>query len=87
MNEYENELASRLHDARLVEIHLAESVERERLRPFMLLRPKMFQDVNQWCALYGDNLQAGVCAFGDTPHKASVQFDIEWLGAPAKEQA
>ena len=48
-------------------------------RPFMLLRPKMFPDGNQWCALYGENLQDGVCAFGDTPDTASINFDVSWL--------
>lgn len=81
MNEYEHELATRAHEAQLHSLHIAESVELERLRPFMLLRPKMFPDGNQWCALYGDNIQDGVCGFGDTPHQASVDFDIQWLNA------
>lgn len=53
----------------------------EAKRPFMLLRPRMFPDGSQWCALYGDNLQDGVAGFGDTPEKAAIQFDIEWLNA------
>ena len=61
--------------------HLAELVELERKRPFMLLRPRMFPDGNQWCALYGDDIQAGVCGFGDTPEKAAHAFDLEWLNA------
>lgn len=83
MNGYEHELASLAHQARLDVLRIAEAVEYERLRPFMLLRPRMFPDGNQWCALYGDNLQEGVAAFGDTPAKAAVQFDIEWLNAKA----
>lgn len=63
--------------------HAAEVVELERKRPFMLLRPRMFPDGDQWCALYGDNIQEGVCGFGDTPDQASKQFDIEWLNAKA----
>lgn len=66
-------------------MRLAESTELERNRPFMLLRPRIFIDGNQWCALYGENLQEGVAGFGDTPAKASVQFDIEWLNAPAQK--
>jgi hypothetical protein len=57
----------------------AELVEIERKRPFMLLRPKMFPDGKQWCALYGENLQEGVCGFGDTPELAAISFDINWL--------
>jgi hypothetical protein len=49
----------------------------------MLLRPRVFPDGNQWCALYGENLQEGVAGFGDTPAKASVDFDIQWLNAKA----
>jgi len=60
---------------------MAESVVIEQKRPFMLLKPKLFPEGNQWCALYGENLQDGVCAFGDTPDAASKQFDIEWLNA------
>ena len=55
----------------------------EMMRPFFLLKPKMFPDGNMWCALYGENLQEGVAAFGETPAKASVQFDIEWLNQKA----
>lgn len=61
--------------------YVAELVELERKRPFMLLRPRMFPDGNKWCALYGDNLQEGVSGFGDTPEDAARQFDVEWLNA------
>lgn len=57
----------------------ASRVVYEQLRPFILLRPKIYPDGNKWCCLYGDNLQEGVAAFGDTPDIASRQFDIEWL--------
>lgn len=30
----------------------AESVELEKKRPFMLLRPRIFPDGDQWCALF-----------------------------------
>ena len=83
MDGYEHELATRAHEAKLQAFYMAEDVERERMRPFMLLRPRVFPDGNQWCALYGENLQDGVCAFGDTPAKAATQFDIEWLNAKA----
>lgn len=56
-------------------------VERERLRPFILLKPKMFFSRNKimWCALYGDSFFDGVYAYGDTPEQAAIQFDIKWL--------
>jgi len=39
------------------------------------LRPRLFIDGNQWCALYGENLQDGVAGFGDTPSKALRDFN------------
>lgn len=47
--------------------------------PFTLYRPKMFRDGNQWCALYGDNLQNGVAGFGESPQKAVEDFNRNWL--------
>ena len=58
-------------------------VERQRLRPFMLLKPDVFADGDKWCVLYGPDIQIGVCAFGNTPEQASIQFDIEWKNAKA----
>ena len=60
--------------------HTAEMVEMERMRPFMLLRPRIYPDGNQWCALYGEDLQSGICGFGDTPEKAALAFDKAWAG-------
>jgi hypothetical protein len=65
----------------------AENVRSEMQRPFVLLRPRMFPEGNQWCALYGDNIHDGVCAFGDTPAQAAIQFDIEWLNAKTTQGA
>ena len=56
----------------------------EKLRPFMLLKPKIFPDGNAWCALYGKNIQDGVCGFGDTPENAAHQFDVNWLNQRAR---
>lgn len=61
----------------------AELTQMEKRRPFMLLKPRIYPDGNQWCALYGENIQEGVCGFGDTPAKAATDFDIAWLNAKA----
>ena len=45
---------------------------------FSLLKPMIIQDGNQWCVLYGDNLQEGICGFGDTPHKAVMAWNCAW---------
>ena len=61
-------------------------VANEMIRPFVLHKPRMFPDGDMWCALYGENLQDGVAGFGETPDKASIQFDIEWLSAKTKKE-
>lgn len=35
---------------------------------------KVFQDGNQWCCLYGVNLQEGIAGFGDTPYLSMTDF-------------
>lgn len=49
-----------------------------RASPHVLMRPRLYPDGNQWCALYGDNLQEGVAGFGDTPELAGADFDKNW---------
>lgn len=61
----------------------AETIQIEQTRPSVLMRPQMFPDGNQWCCLYGDNLQAGVAGFGDTPEKAAEAFDAAWKSEKA----
>lgn len=46
--------------------------------PSVLYRPKLYIDGNQWCALYGENLQDGIAGFGDTPAKAVMNFNKAW---------
>ena len=38
-----------------------------------------YKDGNAWCILYGDNLQDGICGFGDTKEDALVEFIKELL--------
>ena len=47
----------------------------EMQRPCHLLKPRLFMDGNQWCALYGENIQDGVCGFGVSPAQAMYDFD------------
>ncbi|WP_440110239.1 hypothetical protein [Acidovorax sp. BL-A-41-H1] len=51
----------------------------EQQRPSAIFRPVLSIDGNQWCALYGDDLQNGVAGFGDNPDKAMRDFDAQWL--------
>lgn len=47
-------------------------------RPSAIYRPAISTDGNQWCALYGANLQDGVAGFGDSPALAMEAFDKAW---------
>ncbi len=53
-------------------------IAQEMGRPSMMLRPRLFIDGDQWCALHGDNLQDGVAGFGDSPELAYIAFDSAW---------
>ena len=35
---------------------------------------KPFKDGNQWCFLYGNNIQEGICGFGKTIFDAALNF-------------
>jgi hypothetical protein len=50
----------------------------DRRFPSNIYRPKLFIDGDKWCALYGENIQDGVCGFGDTPELAMQDFDRAW---------
>ena len=47
-------------------------------RPCVLWKPRLFIDGNQWCALFGENIQEGVVGFGDSPDEAMWAFDEAW---------
>lgn len=52
----------------------------EMTSPHVLMRPDVFLDGNAWCALYGPDIQVGVCGFGATPTEACTAFDKAWRG-------
>ena len=53
-------------------------VEQEEYNLFALLKPKLVKDGNQWCCLYGENLQERILGFGDTPYLAILAWAKEW---------
>ncbi len=53
-------------------------------QPHVYMRPRVFADGNKWCALYGDDIATGVCAFADTPKKAAEAWDLVWLNGDVK---
>jgi len=69
--------ANLAHYASVVsEAYMRAAAEQE--RPSVLFRPKVHIDGNQWCALYGENLQDGVAGFGFSPEQAMHDFDRNW---------
>ncbi len=46
--------------------------------PHVRMRPRVFPDGTQWCAIYGDDLMNGVAGFGTTPADACAAFDKAW---------
>ena len=46
--------------------------------PCAIYKPQLSIDGNQWCALYGENLQNGVAGFGDSPSEAMQDFNKNW---------
>lgn len=47
-------------------------------RPSAIYHPSLVRDGNKWSALYGPDIQQGVCGFGDSPNEAMMDFDREW---------
>lgn len=77
-NEYQNLAANAIcHAAEMSQEAIRLAVESYE-RPSVLFRPRLSIDENQWCALYGDDLQSGVSGFGDSPQQAMLAFDQEW---------
>ena len=64
----------------------AQITETARRAPSVLFRPRLSLDGNQWCALYGENLQEGVAGFGDSPEGAMADFDKNWCAPLAQPQ-
>lgn len=69
--------ASELYEQQLHESKMI--VAREMEEPFFIYRPRLFIDGDQWCALYGENLQDGVAGFGKSPELARVDFNCSWM--------
>ena len=55
------------------------SIEVEHTRPSAVYKPDLGKCGNKWSALYGSNIQEGVCGFGDSPEEAMRAFDKAWI--------
>ena len=56
----------------------AGDIQEKMTAPHVLIRPHLTKDGNMWSALHGDNIQEGVCGFGETPALAMADFDKNW---------
>jgi hypothetical protein len=45
---------------------------------FQMLNPKIYQDGDEWCCLYGENIAVGIVGFGKTPQKAIIDWNGAW---------
>ena len=54
------------------------SILEDHRQPSILYRPSLSRDGDQWCALYGNDLQCSVAGFGKSPGKAMHDFDKNW---------
>lgn len=45
---------------------------------FAMMKPTLTKDGNQWCVLYGDNLQVGIAGFGGSPYEAILDWNKQW---------
>lgn len=63
------------HEVLEHQARISGAVIKEEYTLFAMLKPKVSIDGNQYCVLYGENLQEGVCGFGDTIYKAIIDFN------------
>ena len=62
------------------------AIETAEMNLVALLKPRIFLDRNQWCVLYGDNLQDGIVGFGDSPRLAVYAFNKAWDAIAAQKE-
>jgi hypothetical protein len=82
-NEYQSMAANAIAHAAEMTQETIRCVASNYERPSVLFRPKLSVDGDQWCAMYGDDLQSGVGGFGDSPEKAMYDFDRAWCATLA----
>jgi len=52
--------------------------EQQEFNLFATLKPSIQRDGNQWCVLYGEDLQSGIAGYGVSPHLAIMDFNLAW---------
>lgn len=77
-NEYQSMAANAIAHAAQMAGYAWQNAAYDHSRPSVIWKPVLSIDGNQWCALYGDNIQDGVSGFGDSPELAMYDFDSAW---------
>lgn len=72
------------HSAQMVQASMQEAASMY-ATPSAVFKPRLSIDGDQWCALYGENLQDGVAGFGKSPAHAMADFDANWYKCLAKK--
>ena len=71
-------MSNELLDCQTSDIRNQVAQEAQEFNLFATLNPRLQKDGNQWCVLYGDNLQVGIAGFGNSPHGAIMDFNSQW---------
>ena len=66
------------HDYEAASVRSQTAQEAQEFNLFAMLKPSIQRDGNQWCVLYGEDLQVGIAGFGDTPQLAILDFNAQW---------
>lgn len=76
-NQFEQiESSQRQHHNEIYHQMKVEILETEQqYKRFAMLKPKVYFDGNMWCVLYGENQMEGIVGFGETIHKAIIDWD------------
>lgn len=53
-------------------------IAKQEILLFTELKPKITIDGNQYCVLYGNDLQSGIAGFGDTIYNAIIDFNKQF---------
>ena len=76
MNYEETESNQRQHHNEIQHQMKVELLETEQqYKRFSMIKPRVFKDGDMWCVLYGENLIDGIVGFGETIHKAIMDWE------------
>lgn len=62
------------------------AVETEEYNLFSILKPKLFIKENQWCCLYGNDIETGIAGFGESPYASILNWSKQWYKKISKEE-